>query len=66
MFNVDVETKNNKNYIIINIAQGYQKPYYLKKYGMTPNGCFTRMGSETVKLDQNSINSLYSRRVINT
>ena len=66
LFNVDVETKNNKNYIIINIAQGYQKPYYLKKYGMTPNGCFTRIGSETVKLDQNSINSLYSRRVINT
>ena len=66
LFNVDITSKENKNYIVITVASGYEKPYYLKKYGMTPNGCFTRIGSESFKLDQKSINNLYSRRVINT
>lgn len=48
------------------MAGGLEKPYYLKKYGMTPNGCFMRLGTQTCQMTQSMINSLYSRRVLNT
>ena len=66
IFNVDVKQSLGKDYIAITVAQGLEKPYYLKKYGMSPNGCFYRVGSQSAQMPQSMINELFSRRVINT
>lgn len=66
IFNVDVKQLSGKDYIAITVAQGLEKPYYLKKYGMSPNGCFYRVGSQSTQMPQSMINELFSRRVINT
>lgn len=66
IFNVDVKQSSGKDYIVITVAQGLEKPYYLKKYGMSPNGCFYRVGSQSAQMPQSMINELFSRRVINT
>lgn len=66
IFNVDVKQSDNKSYIAVTVAQGLEKPYYIKKYGMSSNGCYYRVGSQSAQMPQSMINSLFSRRVINT
>ena len=66
LFNVDECIKDGKTCVEITVAQGLEKPYYLKKQGMTPNGCFYRIGSQSSPMTQSMIDGLFSRRVINT
>lgn len=48
------------------VAGGLERPYYLKKYGMTPNGCYTRIGTQASPMTQNMIDGSFSRRILNT
>ena len=48
------------------VAGGLERPYYLKKYGMTPNGCYTRIGTQASPMTQNMIDGFFSRRILNT
>ena len=59
-------TDENKKYIVISVSGGYEKPYHLKQYGLTPKGCYTRIGTQTAPMHQSMIDELYSRRVPNT
>lgn len=43
LFTVEIKNDEDKNYIVVTVAGGLEKPYYIKKYGMTPNGCFIRV-----------------------
>lgn len=58
--------KNGKVYLIIKIASGSEKPYYLNEYGMSPKGCFIRVGTQTSPMTQNMIDTLYARRSLHT
>lgn len=62
LFDIDVETYDDKKYIHITIASGNEKPYYLRKKGMTPDGCFIRIGSSCEPLNEKQIEELYSKR----
>ncbi|MBF0203228.1 MAG: ATP-binding protein [Desulfamplus sp.] len=66
LFDVILQVKDNKEIIKIIVAAGLEKPYYLRKYGMTEKGCFIRIGSSSEPLSQDMIDSLYSRRIRNT
>jgi hypothetical protein len=66
LFEIIHERRNDKDIIRMVIAGGLEKPYYLKKYGMTEKGCFLRVGSAAEPIPQDMIDSLYSRRVRNT
>ena len=44
-FDVLQEEHEGKAIIHIVVARGLEKPYYLKRYGMVPTGCYIRMGS---------------------
>lgn len=66
LFDVILEAKDNKEVIRIIVAGGLEKPYYLRKYGMTEKGCFIRIGSACEPMSQDMIDSLYSRRIRNT
>lgn len=61
-FEIILEEKDDKHIIHIVIASGREKPYYLKKYGMCPKGCYIRVGSSCVELSEKSIYDLYSKR----
>ena len=44
LFTVSPKTgKNGKVYIILKIAGGLEKPYFINKYGMSKKGCFIRI-----------------------
>lgn len=66
LFDLIHEERDGKEILRITIAGGLEKPYYLKKYGMTEKGCFLRVGSAAEPMPQEMIETLYSRRVRNT
>lgn len=66
LYGSEVKEKDEKKYIEITIAGGLEKPYYIKKYGMSQSGCFMRVGAQTIPMPQDMIDNLSARRVRNT
>lgn len=66
LFTVEIKNSGDKNYIIVTVASGLEKPYYIKRYGMTPTGCFMRVGTQAPQMPQNIIDGMFSRRIHNT
>ncbi len=66
LFEILHETHDGKAVLRVTIAGGLEKPYFLKKYGMTEKGCFLRIGSACEPMPKEMIESLYGKRVRNT
>jgi predicted HTH transcriptional regulator len=66
LFEIQHEERDGHDIIQLTIAGGLEKPYYLKKYGMTERGCFIRIGSSAEPMPPEMIESLYGKRVRNT
>ena len=62
IFDIIVETHDDKQVIKIVISSGPEKPYYIKSHGMSETGCFLRVGSSTQPMPQDMIDTLYARR----
>src|SRR5690606_28875870 len=62
LFDVVVDTKDNKDIIKIIIASGPEKPYYKRKKGMAPEGVFIRIGTASEPMSQKMIDELYAKR----
>ena len=65
LFQIDI-LGEQKKYIKISVAGGLEKPYYIKKYGMSPKGCFVRIGTQSTPMEQAQIETLFSHRVNRT
>ena len=65
LYDIILEQKDNRNYIKVLFSSGSEKPYYIKNEGMTPEGCFVRIGSQTQSLTPQMIENLYARRTRN-
>ena len=63
LFDVVVETMDDKKIIKVVISSGTEKPYYLRKKGRTPEGCYIRIGSSKERMTFEMIDEMYSRRV---
>lgn len=66
LFDVKSEKREGKDVIKITIARGSEKPYYLKKYGMSVKGCYYRSGTAADPMPQRMIDNLYARRTRNS
>ena len=66
LFDIITERISDKNVIKITIASGLEKPYYLKKYGMSEKGCYLRLGSSAEPMSSKMIDELYAKRTRNT
>ena len=66
LFDVIVEEVEGIEVIKIVISSGPEKPYYIKKQGMSTSGCFIRVGSAKEPMTTNMINDLYAKRIRNT
>ena len=62
LFDVLTLEENGKYYIRLDVASGLEKPYYLRKLGMCPEGCHIRIGTAIESLSQEQIERLYARR----
>ena len=61
-----METINDKGVIKVVISSGTEKPYYLRKKGRTPEGCYIRVGSSKERMTERMIDDMYSKRIKNT
>ena len=66
LFEVILETINDKNIIKIIVASGRETPYCIKKNGMSEKGCFIRIGSSSEPMSQTMIEELFAKRVRNS
>ncbi len=62
LFDIGVEEREGKPVLRIVVSSGPDRPYHLKKYGMTPQGCFVRVGSQTQQIPEAEIEALFARR----
>ena len=66
LFDVTVETIENKEVIKVIISSGTEKPYYLRKKGRTPEGCYIRIGSSKERMTERMIEEMFSKRIKNS
>ncbi|MCD4737306.1 MAG: putative DNA binding domain-containing protein [Bacteroidales bacterium] len=66
LFDVIHEVIDGKDIINVNIASGTDKPYYLKKQGMSEKGCYIRIGSASEPMTVRMIEELFARRTRNS
>ena len=66
LFDIVIKEIDDKKIVQIVIASGNEKPYHLKKYGMTSEGCFMRIGSSTESMSNDIITDLFSKRTKKT
>lgn len=66
LFDVILEQRDEKHIIKIIVASGSEKPYYLRKFGMSEKGCFIRIGSASEPMPQRMIEDLFARRTRNS
>lgn len=66
LFDLDVLEKDNKKYLKITIAKGYETPYHIRGMGMTPDSCFIRVGSSNERMDEHLINKMFRERTKNS
>lgn len=61
-FDVVTQEIDGKPVIHVIVTRGTEKPYYLKKYGMSPAGAHIRVGTGTQQLTTEMIERLYATR----
>ena len=66
LFDIIVEKRDEKEIIKLIVAGGYEKPYYIKKYGLSEKGAFIRVGSSSEPMPTRQIEHLFSRRIRNS
>ena len=62
LFNIEVKEIENKKVIKVTILSGKEKPYYVRKKGMNPEGCHIRIGSSRESMTEKMIENLISKR----
>lgn len=66
LFDIIIEFVENKLVIKIIVSSGLEKPYYIKSRGMSPSGCYMRIGTSTQPMTTAIIDEFYSKRVHTT
>ena len=66
LFDMVLENTDGKDWLRLIVASGSEKPYYLRKQGMSPRGCFIRIGSAAEPLELRQIDQLFATRTRNS
>jgi predicted HTH transcriptional regulator len=66
LFDMVLENTDGKDWLRLIVASGSEKPYYLRKQGMSPRGCFIRIGSAAEPLELRQIDQLFASRTRNS
>lgn len=66
LFEIIHEQQQGKSIIKLIVASGRERPYYIKKHGMSEKGCFIRIGSSSEPMPASMIEDLFAKRVRNS
>jgi len=62
LFDIVHEQIDGKDIIRVIVSCGQQRPYYIRKLGMSEQGCFIRVGSSSQPMSEQMIEELLSKR----
>jgi predicted HTH transcriptional regulator len=65
LFDIVIQKINEITRIKLIIAGGQEKPYYIKKYGLSEKGVFIRVGSASEPMPARMIETLFAKRTRN-
>jgi predicted HTH transcriptional regulator len=63
LFDIIIEKIKDVEVVKIVVSSGIEKPYYLRRKGMSPQGCFIRVGSSNQPIIKELIEDIYSKRI---
>ncbi|MDR1669380.1 MAG: putative DNA binding domain-containing protein [Oscillospiraceae bacterium] len=66
LFDIVVEKIDGTEVIKVVVSSGIEKPYYLRRKGMSPEGCFIRVGSSKQHMTKEQIVAAFAKRVPNS
>ena len=66
LFDVVVERIDDVSVIKIFVASGSEKPYYKTHYGLSPKGCYIRVGTAAEPMTTQQIEDIFTHRVRNS
>ena len=66
LFDVISEEINGKDVIKITLASGPEKPYHIRKHGMSTKGTFIRIGTASEPMPTKMIEELFAKRTRNS
>ncbi len=64
-YSLKIIEEGSLKYIKLTIAEGNEKPYYIDKYGMSPKGCYIKLGTQTLPMTKKTIEHTFNKRVRN-
>jgi predicted HTH transcriptional regulator len=62
LFEILTEERDGKTILIVNLAGGMERPYYIKQKGCSEAGCFIRVGNCAQPMSEAMIERLLSKR----
>jgi len=62
LFDVVQDQIEGKNIIRVIVSCGQQRPYYIRKLGMSEQGCYIRVGSSSQPMNERMIDEMVSKR----
>jgi len=63
LFDIIIEKADGIEIIKVIVSSGIEKPYYLRKKGMSPEGCLIRVGSSNQHMTTAQIDTMYAKRI---
>ena len=66
LYDIVLNEDEGKFFIEVIVSSGTEKPYYLKSFGMTSEGCLIRVGSQSQQMTQAMIENAFARRTRNS
>ena len=66
LFDILTEGEGKDTILKIIVASGPEKPYYLKKHGMSEKGCYIRVGTASEPMPVRMIETLFAKRTRNS
>ncbi|MDR0381235.1 MAG: putative DNA binding domain-containing protein [Oscillospiraceae bacterium] len=62
LFDVVQDKIDGKDVVRVIVSCGQQRPYYIRKFGMSEQGCFVRVGSSTQPMSEQMMEELIAKR----
>ena len=62
LFNIYTQKHNGMTTVVVNLASGAEKQYYIKQKGLSESGCFIRVGSSSQPMTEAMIAKLLAKR----
>jgi predicted HTH transcriptional regulator len=62
LFDIALTQVDGKDVVSVVVSCGSQRPYYVRKFGMSEQGCFVRVGTSAQPMSERLIEELLSKR----